>query len=76
MQRSAHLCPVIALSLKHFLLKSDLAHKAYGYLTDKEQYNFFQMSPAGGRGEQHCPSHDTPPYLSVSHPLSPAPRIP
>lgn len=66
MQQSADLCPAIAPALKYFLLRSDLAQKAYGYLTDKEQYNFFQMSSAGGmgdggegRGEQYCPSHNT-----------------
>lgn len=50
MQQSADLCPAIAPALKYFLLRSDLAQKAYGYLTDKEQYNFFQMSSAGGWG--------------------------
>lgn len=40
MQESTNLCAVMVPYLKYFLLKSDWAQKAYGYLTDKEQSKF------------------------------------
>ena len=50
-------------SLKRFLFKSDLAQKAYGYLTDKERSKFENVSRWEGAAGRLSP----PPSLSVSH---------
>lgn len=60
--QSADLFAGIVPSLKYFLLKSGLAEKAYEYLTDKRQSEFFESLQWGKRATL-CPSHVTPPYL-------------
>ena len=54
MRQSTNLWAAIVLSLKYFLLKSDLAQKPYGYLTDKEQSKIFKFLHWGK--EQLCAS--------------------
>lgn len=52
MQESTNLCALMVPYLKYFLSKADLAQKAYGYLTDKEQSKFLKCLQ--WRKEQHC----------------------
>lgn len=64
MRASTGLGAGVVPSLRYFLLKSDLAQKTYGYITDKEQSKFKSCSRWEGGSGASLPSSS---LLSVSH---------